>query len=63
MSCAHRAAVLFVTAWSMTLPGAVVELIKDWVEKNPGKICGGAEHTALLKAVKEVSPLLLPFPQ
>ena len=47
----------------MTLPKPAVALIKDWVGKNPGKDCAGAERTALLKALKEVSPLLLPFPQ
>jgi hypothetical protein len=47
----------------MTLPKEVPALVKEWVAKNPGKICGGAEHTALLTALKEVSPLLLPFPQ
>ena len=56
MSGAHRAAVLFVTAWSMTLEEEAIKPIKDWVAKNPGKICYGAEIIALLAALKEVSP-------
>ena len=60
VSGAHRAAVLFVTAWSMTWEAEAIKPIKDWVAKNPGKICKGAEYIRLLKALRKVSPCCCP---
>ena len=61
---AQRAALLFVTAWSMTLDKAAIKPIVDWVAKyGREKICEGAERIALLAAMKEVSPCCCPSPQ
>ena len=60
---AQRAALLFVTAWSMTLNKAAIKPIVDWLAKyGREKICEGAERIALLAAMKEVSPCCCPSP-